>query len=78
MTRMRWVGGLGGCRPAAAEGVIMRPVKGSERGAVTVEAAFASLGLVALLAVLVAAIGVVLVQVQCVDRCGYRAAGGAR
>lgn len=39
----------------------------SERGAVTVEAAFASLGLVALLAVLVAAVGLVLEQVQCVD-----------
>jgi len=34
---------------------------------VTVEAAFASLGLVALLAVLVAGIGLVLEQVQCVD-----------
>ncbi len=39
----------------------------SERGAVTVEAAFASLGLVALLAVLVSAVGLVLEQVQCVD-----------
>jgi hypothetical protein len=34
---------------------------------VTVEAAFASVGLVALLAALVSAIGIVLVQVQCVD-----------
>lgn len=39
----------------------------SDRGAVTVEAAFASLGLVALLAVLVSAVGLVLEQVQCVD-----------
>lgn len=39
----------------------------TDRGAVTVEAAFASLGLVALLAVLVAGIGLVLEQVQCVD-----------
>jgi hypothetical protein len=60
-------GGVDARRPAAAEGGIMRPIKDGERGAVTVEAAFASLGLVALLAVLVAAIGVVLVEVQCVD-----------
>lgn len=39
----------------------------TERGAVTVEAAFASLGLVALLAVLISAIGLVLEQVRCVD-----------
>lgn len=39
----------------------------TERGAVTAEAAFASLGLVALLAVLVSVVGVVIQQVQCVD-----------
>ncbi len=39
----------------------------SERGAVAVEAAFASLGLVALLAVLVSGLGAVLLQVQCTD-----------
>jgi hypothetical protein len=75
---MRWVGGLAGRRPAAAEGVVMRPIKGSQRGAVTVEAAFASLGLVALLAVLVCAIGVVLVQVQCVDSAAAIARQAAR
>lgn len=75
---MRWVGGLGGRRPAAAEGVMMRPIKVRERGAVTVEAAFASLGLVALLAVLVSAIGVVLVQVQCVDAAAAIARQAAR
>ena len=56
----------------------MRPIKGGERGAVTVEAAFASLGLVALLAVLVSAIGVVLVQVQCVDAAAAIARQAAR
>jgi hypothetical protein len=56
----------------------MRPIKGSQRGAVTVEAAFASLGLVALLAVLVCAIGVVLVQVQCVDSAAAIARQAAR
>ncbi|HEX7397539.1 MAG TPA: TadE family type IV pilus minor pilin [Propionibacteriaceae bacterium] len=44
----------------------------------TVEAAFASLGLVALLTVLVAAIGVVLVQVQCVDSAAAIARQAAR
>lgn len=39
----------------------------SERGVVAVEAAFASLALVALLGVLVSGIGVVLHQVQCID-----------
>ena len=50
----------------------------ADRGAVTVEAAFASVGLVALLAVLVSAIGVVLVQVQCVDAAGAIARQAAR
>jgi Flp pilus assembly protein TadG len=49
-----------------------------DRGAVTVEAAFASIGLVALLAVLVSGIGVVLVQVQCVDASGAIARQAAR
>lgn len=49
-----------------------------DRGAVTVEAAFASVGLVALLAVLVSAISVVLVQVQCVDAAGAIARQAAR
>jgi hypothetical protein len=78
MSWMRWVGGLAGRRPAAAKGVMMRPIKGDQRGAVTVEAAFASLGLVALLAVLVGAIGVVLVQVQCVDSAAAIARQAAR
>jgi len=78
MSRMRWVGGLAGRGPAAAKGVMMRPIKGNQRGAVTVEAAFASLGLVALLAVLVGAIGVVLVQVQCVDAAAAIARQAAR
>jgi Flp pilus assembly protein TadG len=56
----------------------MKAMRRSERGAVTVEAAFASVGLVALLAVLVSAIGVVLVQVQCVDAAGAIARQAAR
>ena len=56
----------------------MRVTRRSDRGAVTVEAAFASMGLVALLAVLVSAIGVVLVQVQCVDAAGAIARQAAR
>jgi hypothetical protein len=50
----------------------------TDRGAVTVEAAFASVGLVGLLALLVSAIGVVLVQVQCVDAAGSIARQAAR
>ncbi len=49
-----------------------------ERGAVTVEAAFASVGLVMLLAVLVSAVGVVLVQIQCVDAAAAIARQAAR
>jgi hypothetical protein len=45
---------------------------------VTVEAAFASVGLVALLGVLVSAIGMVIVQVQCVDAAGAIARQAAR
>ena len=56
----------------------MKAMRRSDRGAVTVEAAFASVGLVALLAVLVSAIGVVLVQVQCVDAAGAIARQAAR
>jgi len=56
----------------------MRRVSGRDRGAVTVEAAFAAVGLVGLLAVLVSAIGVVLVQVQCVDAAGAVARQAAR
>lgn len=50
----------------------------TDRGAVTVEAAFASLALVSLLSVLVSAIGVVLVGVQCVDVAGAVARQAAR
>lgn len=53
-------------------------MKRPDRGAVTVEAAFASIALVALLVVLVAGIGVVLVQVQCVDAAGAIARQAAR
>lgn len=59
----------------------VHPAGGStcpDRGAVTVEAAFASVGLVALLAVLVSAIGVVVVQVECVDAAGAIARQAAR
>jgi Flp pilus assembly protein TadG len=56
----------------------VKSTRRSDRGAVTVEAAFASVGLVALLAVLVSAIGVVLVQVQCVDAAGAIARQAAR
>jgi len=56
----------------------MLQMRRCERGAVTVEAAFASVALVALLAVLVSAIGVVLVQVQCVDAAGAIARQAAR
>ncbi len=56
----------------------MHEMRCPERGAVTVEAAFASVGLVALLAVLVSAMGVVLVQVQCVDAAGAIARQVAR
>ena len=78
MTRMRWVGGPGAVDLPQVEGAMMRPINVSERGAVTVEAAFASLGLVALLAVLVSAIGVVLVQIQCVDAAAAVARQAAR
>ena len=56
----------------------MKVTRRSDRGAVTVEAAFASVALVALLAVLVSALGVVLVQVQCVDAAGAIARQAAR
>lgn len=56
----------------------MHRMRCRDRAAVTVEAAFASVGLVALLAVLVSAIGVVLVQVQCVDAAGAIARQAAR
>lgn len=56
----------------------MHQSRRSDRGAVTVEAAFASVALVALLVVLVSAIGVVLVQVQCVDSAGAVARQAAR
>jgi Flp pilus assembly protein TadG len=56
----------------------MQSVRRPDRGAVTVEAAFASIALVALLALLVAGIGVVLVQIQCVDAAGAIARQAAR
>lgn len=56
----------------------MHETRRRNRGSVTVEAAFASVGLVALLTVLVSAIGVVIVQVQCVDAAGEIARQTAR
>jgi len=52
--------------------------RSSDRAAVTAEAAFASIALVLLLAVLVSALGVVVVQVQCVDAAGAIARQAAR
>ncbi len=49
-----------------------------DRGAVTVEAAFASVALVALLAVLVSAVSAVIVQIQCVDAAGAISRQAAR